>query len=174
VPGPLVKTPRFKPGDPLRADDLNLIVKSIVKRFSGDKGLDVKLVADQIIFSLAGQDPRTPIGRQMQVQSDQGDYLICRTLDAAGNVGTGDVNVLKPWILRRTPFEGLTVNGVSYTYSANGTREANGTETQLITQDYFTGAEITVLELNVIVELTTGIFTKLIDMNDSGRKWCEP
>lgn len=174
MPGPLVKLPSLKLGDELKADDLNLIISAIVQRFSGDKGLDVKLVNGQIILSLAGQEPRTLIGRQMQIQSDQGDYLICRSLDAAGNVGTGDIFVLKPWILRRTPFDGLTVNGTAYVYSSNGERLADGTETQKITQDYFAGAEITAIPLGLVIEIATDVFAQLIDMNDSARAWCEP
>ena len=111
---------------------------------------------------------------QMEIQSDQGDYLICRAIDANGVVTASDINVMKPYLLRRTPFEGNTVNGVAYTYSGNATREADGSETQKITQDYYAGALIYTMKTNITVEVTTGVFVQLIDTNFDSRAWCEP
>ena len=174
--GPPVTLPgTYKPGDPLTAVDLNLIVKAIVRRFGGGPGLDVREIGGQIIFNLVGSQIIQPVGQNMQVQSDQGDYLICRTKDVNDIVGPEDIFVQKPWILRRSPFENLTVNGVSYgAYVSNGERVANGSETQIITQDYFSGAEITIIETDVSMLISPGVFTSVIDTNDSGRKWCEP
>jgi len=166
--------PPFIPGQQLLASDLNRIVDAIIGRISGGKGIDVQKFGGAIVLNLVGGTVKTPPGRVYQVQSDQGDYLLCKKLDASGGVGSDNVYILKPWILRRTPFEGLTVNGVAYTYSANGTREADGSETQKITQDYFSGAEIVVADQDVAVEVETGIWTNAYDTNDSARQWSEP
>jgi len=172
--GPPIDIPPFRVGQRLEAQHLNQIVDALLRRVQGSPGLDVRSYRGQLIFTLVGQDPLIATRIQMQVQSGQGDYLICRTLDANGVVGPADIFVQKPWVLRRTPFENLTVNGVAYTYSANGTREADGTETQKITQDYFLGAEIMVERTNVSMLISPGVFTTLIDTNDSSREWCEP
>jgi len=53
--------------------------------------------------------------------------------------------VLKPYVLQRSPFDGKTVNGVSYVYSDYCTRVATKddvSETQKITPDYIVGEEL--------------------------------
>lgn len=78
---------------------------------------------------------------RFRVVSMEGDYLVCLPL----NVGAVEnVKVAKPWDLRRTPFDGLTVNGISYTYSSEGARTATAgeSEDQVVIPAYFAGAEI--------------------------------
>lgn len=160
----------FIPGQPLLASDLNQIVDMIIQRITSGPGIDVRPFGKAIVISLQTRNGRLPPGRVYEVQSDEGDYLICRKLDANGVAGSIDVKVLKPWILRRSPFENLTVNGVAYTYSANGTREADESETQKITQDYFMGARIVVADQD-IAEEAGGDLIVAYDTNDSGRAW---
>lgn len=67
------------------------------------------------------------------------DYLECEDADA------NTYYVAKPYELRRTSFDTLTVEGVTYTYASASEREAVGgfdVETQFITPAYRVGAEI--------------------------------
>lgn len=165
---------RFRTGAPLLASELNQIVDAVLTRMSGGRGLDMSTFGGSVVGSSPDQFISKRSLKQMQIQSDQGDFLVCRTLDANDVVGPADFNVLKPWTLRRTPFENLTVNGVAYTYSGNGARQADGTEDQVITQDYFLGAVIYIYQINISVEVTSGVFARYIDANVDGRAWCEP
>ncbi len=110
---------------------------------------------------------------QTVLRSVGDDYLVVRSLDVNSVVGTDDIYILKPWTLRRTPFDGQTVNGVTYVYSSNTARVADGSEAQIVTQDYFTGAVIFARPINVSIEVETGIFANMIDSNVDARLWCE-
>lgn len=60
---------------------------------------------------------------KIENDSDFADYLICRTWDGTDR-GDTDFAVMKPHGLRRTPYHGLTVNDVTYTYVGNKSRDA--------------------------------------------------
>lgn len=97
------------------------------------------------------------------------DYLTCEDADS------NTVYVAKPYELRRTPFDGETIGGVTYTYTSASEREATDgvdTETQFITPAYVVGAEIFAIK----VQGNTGVQTAepadilYIEMNQ-GRAW---
>ena len=96
------------------------------------------------------------------------DYLTCSN-------STGTVYILKPYTLRRSPFHGQTVDGVTYTYAAdNATRTANAgavTEIQKITPDYWTGATIETFHMVAPVTLTNGQPCSVVDGNNDARAW---
>lgn len=125
----------------------------------------------------ANFDPDRP-WRLFIISSVEGDYLVVNPVNGDGSTNTKRTRyVLKPWTLRRTPFDGKTVNSVSYTYIDNATRTATGsaTETQLITQDYFAGAQIYARPIQPKVKLTAGAgsgkYTGLLDVNVDARAW---
>lgn len=97
------------------------------------------------------------------------DYLECQ--DAALNT----IYVAKPYELRRTPFDTLTIDGVTYTYVSESERNAVGgfdEEAQFITPSYRDGGEIYAVK----VKGGTGIETAepapidYIEINQ-GRAW---
>jgi len=97
------------------------------------------------------------------------DYLEC--VDAAAVT----VYVAKPFELRSSTFDGLTVDGVTYAYTSVSEREATDgvdTETQFITPNYRVGAEI----FAVKVRGGTGVVTAepadilYVEINQ-GRAW---
>jgi len=107
----------------------------------------------------------------MSIVGVQDDYLVCRTIAADGTLGIDDVLILKPFTLRRTPFDGLTVDGVSYVYVSNTERIADLTDTYLITPNYYVGAEILVTKQNNFVAIETGDSINLVDGNSDSRTW---
>jgi len=107
----------------------------------------------------------------MSIVSVQDDYLVCRTIASDGTIGTEDVLILKPFTLRRTPFDGLTVDGVSYIYVSDTERIADLTDTYLITPNYYVGAEILVTKQNNLVAIETGDSINLVDGNSDSRTW---
>ena len=112
---------------------------------------------------------------RFKVQSINTDYLTCRTYDGT-TTGSTDIYVAMPWDLRRTPFHGATVNGVTYTYSSNIQRSATdgtNTETHVITPPYFANCEIWAFRAvgggTGVTVSSAGLVWQ--DMNVSGRAW---
>lgn len=110
------------------------------------------------------------------IKSLAADYMVCKELDEDGNEIGDTIYVMKPWILRVSPFDGQTVNGVTYDYSSNTERDATfggDEETQVVTQDYYVGAKI-VVGKKKYEEDAGGNATQYYDTNDSGRSWAVP
>ena len=81
------------------------------------------------------------IVKQFKIKSIDGDFLVCNSWDGT-NQGTDDINIAKPYLERRTPFDGETRGSFDYTYSDDVTRESDDsstTEDQTITPDYIVG-----------------------------------
>ncbi len=117
---------------------------------------------------------------QAQINFVFGDYLQVRELTtyADGTDVLGPVNILvaKPWILRRTPFDGVIFNNFLYTYIDQETRDATDqsppgkTERQVITPAYFLNTRIYCAR---IVRGGTGVADSIraLDLNVDARAW---
>lgn len=91
--------------------------------------------------------------------------------------------VWKPWALRKTPFDGLTRDGIGYAYDASGPRLAtrvsdNAEEWQEVTPSYVARDAVTPIAGDVIYAATlrtipkaSGAEEQYIDANLSGRCW---
>ncbi len=85
------------------------------------------------------------------------------------------VAVMKPWILRRTPFDGEEVDGITYTYTSATEREATDdpeadppdAEEQIVTPVYLVRTGERAGELVYAVESLEG----WVDINHAGRCW---
>ncbi len=105
------------------------------------------------------------------------DWLECNVYQfiegGASWTGPSQFVVGLPWLLRQTPFDGQTYNGVSYTYTGIHVRTATAgpdSETQRITPDYVLGD---VIYVGRYIRGGTGISQNLesIDLNLDGRCW---
>lgn len=159
------RIPRFKPGSAtLRASHLNLLVDDANKRRS--------------INAPVQKQPRGKTGGSpvlvLTLVSHENDYLVCEDAD------TNEYIVAKVYELRRTPFDGETIGGITYTYASASEREASDgasppeLETQFITPAYVVGAEIYAIKVqgNTGVETTDSppVPILYIEMNQ-GRAW---
>ncbi len=133
-----------------------------------------------------------------EVVAVYGDYLVCAPADALNDEGVVDVDdlsderiyVAKPWILRKTPFDGMTWNEIEYEYSETGgdfsrtayqDRDTDDevSETQIITPDYMmrdtenelSGEIILAVERTTGVETDDGVAISWEDVNTAGRCW---
>ncbi len=92
--------------------------------------LEAQTWANQTYLANGTQDPVA-----FEFIADFGDYVSATPVDGNDEV----VLIAKPFNLRRTPFDGATIGGVTYDYISNSSREAdNGVdpvETQMITPD---------------------------------------
>lgn len=121
--------------------------------------------------------------QRMRVKTVGDDWLICRTWDGSRE-GAADVKVAKPYKLRRGPFHGLTIAGLTYTYQDPQRRtvtNAAGSETQVIVPTYqapsgtYPGDEIMALwrprgGTGVAADETPVAW---LDLNVDARAWAE-
>jgi len=176
---------RWRPGDPLTAARFNQMIDAMIARFTGENGITVRRVRSRVLIGL-NRFVRKPFRAQkMKVVEEFDDHLSCKRVDAKGNeVSGGLIYVLKPYGLRRTPFDGTSVvPGFTYAYSTMNERVStqtsdSSTENQKITPDYYVGAIIYAIPVdeNFEVPNVTPIqYASLIDSNGHGnaREWCK-
>lgn len=97
--------------------------------------------------------------------NDFPDHVVCVTWDGTTE-GTREYDVLKPWSLRRTPFDGQSRAGIGYTHTSNVRRTASDgsqSETQVIVPNYFATDEL------YAVKTDEG----WVDINVDGRAWAK-
>lgn len=127
-----------------------------------------------ITYTMAG----SPGPMQMSLVSLQTDYVQAHPFVNGSVVVGTTLNVALPYLNRRTPFDGHTVNGVSYTYSANNQRTATSggtTENQKLTQDYYSGLIFYATVITQPVTVTIGgnaTSLYLLDLNTNAHAWC--
>lgn len=118
----------------------------------GRLGFDVLAVDEDTRLVLVM--PQASAVQRFRIVSEADDYLVCHVYNADPDLagsgeGTEVVNVAKPFLLRRTPFDGESIDygdqTVSYSYDSASSRETtsdDGTETHVLTPAYFAGEEI--------------------------------
>ena len=117
-------------------------------------------------------------GRQYRVKSVQDDHLVCREWDGTVE-GAGDVKVAKPFLLRKTPFDTLTRNGITFAYTSStertATEDSSGDiQNQIIVSSYQVDDLIYVIG-NVAGGVDTqdenSVDLTRLDLNVDGRAW---
>lgn len=92
------------------------------------------------------------------------------------NVSGDSVEVARPYLLRVTPFDGTTVNTISYVYNNNEERVATSTispgisQTQVIIPDYVPSQSIIYYTRTNTTNITSVVF---VDLNVDGRAWAK-
>ena len=112
---------------------------------------------------------------QFIIADVHGDWMNCSHYDGA-RAGSLDVRIAKPYILRRTPWDGATREGVEYDYITDQRRNAdfgNRHETQVILPTYIPGD---LLYASGPIAGGTGLPGVLADVlwldgNRDGREW---
>lgn len=106
---------------------------------------------------------------QVRFKSHYGDLLICRSWSGTKE-GASDIYVAKPYLLRRTPFDGTAGrNSVTYVYSDDSTRVATKggvSVTELIMPYYVENDLIYVLPFRGVFGAIT---VSWLDINADGR-----
>ncbi len=129
---------------------------------------------------------RFPLGSgsgigQFQISSVGNDYISAYPYDNITGAGSTAVYIAKPWLLRRTPFDGHSRNGISYSYSIDGlsrTASRSGiSETESITPSYQVGDLIYAAQnptgFPLVISGSPPITITWIDLNADGRSWCK-
>jgi len=116
---------------------------------------------------------------QMQIVSIENDYLTCYPYNGTEALTTQIAYVAKPYLLRRTPFDGETRNEITYTYVTSSERTASKSGeddiTEKLTPSYQVGDVIYVAKnTRYGTSLTVNdVAINLIDANLDGRCWAQ-
>lgn len=172
MPNENIDLPVFARGDRLLAEHLNTIVRAIAARFTAGPGITIAAFQNQVAIGLDESIRQLQALTVMSVASVEQDHLLCNPVDRSGTVGSGSIKVLLPYTLRRTPFEGVEVNGETYSYNSNTERVADDGTVFQITPDYWVGALILVTRQNLVVDISGDAVT-LIDNNNDSRTWAK-
>ena len=166
--GDVIRRPQpFRPGDPMPgAKRLNELADPLTR-----------------LGKTPGQIQRVPeLAPYLQIVQISlnfifGDYLqgveYRRYSNGTEVFGTENIQFSLPWLLRQTPFDGQTYNGVSYVYTGLHVRTATAgsdSETQRITPDYVLGD---ILYIGRLVLGGSGVADGIrsVDLNIDGRCW---
>jgi len=158
------------------------IDKSVPRFRSGMMALPVRqmnAIVDAVnrpVTGVSAPATRQPKGKSggspvliLTLVAHNNDYLECQDADL------NTVYVAKVYELRRTPFDGETISGVTYTYASASERSATDgvdTETHFITPAYVVGNEIYAIKVqgDTGVNDPTPLPIIYIEMNQ-GRAW---
>lgn len=180
----------WTPGTPVTAERLNAATEATAGMLVAGAGIDVHAVGSKIGIAHTRRSamPTKAVVRRFRVKSEQADYVVCRLWypaadSGAGVEGTVDVNIAKPYLLRRTPFDGVAITYpgaqvITYTYTQHYSRSADDTvdtETQVMTPRYFVNEQI--LAVRGIGGSTgvavSGDWLVWEDLNGAGRHWAK-
>ncbi len=180
------KLQRWRRGDAVTADRLNRLQDAVVSVLYAGKGIGVRKSGKNVVLENTAAIPHyDPTPAFFEVNESTGDYIQCHPYDPiSGAASTGTtVDVAKPYMLRKTPFDGETITYedgavIEYTYTTYRQRSAEssgiGTETQIMTPDYYDGEVIRAVRGNTGVTASTTSTGDRIgweDINTCGRFW---
>lgn len=122
-----------------------------------------------------------PVVALFRIESVAADHLVCRRWDDLAGAGAEDVLVAKSYLLRRTPFDGKTRDGITYTYTTDIEREATegaDSETQVVVPLYVAGdviAAASPVSGHFLQPTVAGLPTTVpwLDLNLDGRAWAK-
>ena len=121
---------------------------------------------------------------RFRLKSVYDDYLECRQLNGTTEVGPS-VMVAKPYNLRKAPFHGKTINGITFTYTSAQARtkkrtSPSATENQAIVPAYlvagtnYDGDEIYACKPSGGTGVKIGgVDVVWLDINNAGRAWAK-
>jgi hypothetical protein len=121
-----------------------------------------------------------PIFRQARVKEVFDDYLECVFYNPVTDIEGAAVNVAKPWHLRVSSFDGLTIDlggGITYTYAYTGMYERTRTDqdsnetTEIFQPPYFVDDQILIAKTAPGVLDGGAVPIQWEDLNSAGRGW---
>lgn len=172
---PVRELRRWRKGDTLKGTYLNEGVDAINRIIGGVK--PPQQISAGGRPSASGPGSSTKI-QQFTISGVYSDYLVCNPYDGSVDT-TQTVIIAKPYLLRQTPFDGGSRNGVSYTYTTSVSRSAtdgSAVETQSVTPSYI-GGDIIYAVRNIAGKTATYNaqveIIEWLDINADGRAWAK-
>lgn len=172
LPGP------FSKGQVLTASDLNKIVDAISKRIVGGFGVEVRSANGNITITRLDADRILQVkARVYLVKEVHDNHLVCVLLDPDGDPVGGssatEVVIAKPPELQRQNYDGLTIDGVTYTHVSATERSATDgvdiDEDHVIRPPYV--EDVTKI-VAIVIENGPGVADTIrMDTNNAARAW---
>ena len=168
--GNIVRRPeKWRENEPISASKLEQLRDGLDRLIEGTT--TEQLIGKQRVFRQVFQAQITAIWSDYLDVVEYREYVTGPPF-----VGAQVILIAKPWLLRRTPFDGGMWNGISYTYTSDQTRQATkgpDSEIQHVTPEYVVGDIIYCAGQlyggsSVIV---SGQLLTALDMNVDGRAW---
>lgn len=158
---------KWRSGEPLDHRKLNQVVDQVNALVKGAR-------PPQQVFPSPGDIPPVVMQR-LQIVSIAGDYLICNPFKGASADTTSQIQVAKPFELRRSV---VAWNGLTFTYTDDQNRTAvnasSEEEDQVIVPLYVAG-DIILAANNIVggagVAMPNGMDLGWIDLNLAARAW---
>ena len=146
---------RWGPGEKIDHRKLNEPVDAI-QRIIADVAAPRQIRATS---QPAGSGSGSLSAQWFQIKTIADDYLVCNEWDG-DEASDEDIYVARPYELRKTPFDGETVNGYAFSYNTLATeRTSTGggdSEDQVIVPEYFVGQIILAIELDDTLVTVSG------------------
>ena len=174
--------PIFNKGLKVTAQIMRDFQQSSVAEVIG-AGANVKRMSNQLVVEQQKDGYRNAVDfGTFSIVSEEADYIVCTAWNTVTSLAVGStVNIAKPYLLRRTPFDGVTITfpnaqDIAYTYTENGTRTANdGTSSQseILTPQYTVGELLiafTGMSGGSGVTVSDSMLVWM-DVNTGGRQW---
>jgi hypothetical protein len=168
-----------KVGEPITARGTNAHRMATITRVTTGPGLTFTQIGSSVVISLDTTGIPTQKGAiPYRVMSVGDNHLVCQLWDFETLTADGtDVKIAKPYLLRLSPFDGTTQQGITYAYTDGASRnadDATNDEDQVIVPAYdivddnIIWASVAVTGVKVAGETLT-----LKDDNDDGRAWAK-
>lgn len=196
--------PEFHSGDThFKLSDLKALVRMIPRVITGGKGISVRMFGDRVVIESKAEQAPPSGGSKIalfRVEEEKDDYLVCTRFSPGvePDPEAPSIKVAKPYLLRRTPFHGETIDygrgEIRYTYGpANdpteiGTRlakvmsineeddnmedtDVNTEESQMISPPYYVGEILTAVQGETGVQDDEATAVSWADLNTGARCW---
>ena len=159
---PLTNLRNWNRGDIISADRLQEPIKALNEFFAGvEPSRQINTRGISRIFV-----------QQFKVKSVAGDYITVQPWDGL-LVQEANIRVAKPYLLRRTPFDGKTRDGITWTYTSDSARTGSDGTEQTLSENWLED-DIIYAELNITGGTDLAADGKAIlwlDQNTDGRHW---
>jgi hypothetical protein len=157
---------RWRRGEPVSARKLDKLSDAVLR------GRPVPTGPVQV----PGRSVASPIV-QARLVSVGNDTLQVVTWDGTTE-GADEITVAKPFLLRRTPFDGETWNGVDYTYTSATERsgdDGTNTEDQVVIPPYVADDVVYIVRVFGGTDTVDGASAPVawLDLNVDGRAWAK-
>jgi len=162
----LIVPERWRRGEPVSARKLDKLSEAV------RRGRPSPFTPLQV----PGHSVGSPI-MQARLVSVEDDTLQVVTWDGTSE-GADEITVAKPFLLRRTPFDGETWNGVNYTYTSATARtgdDGTNTEDQVVVPPYVADDLIYIVRVLGGTDTVDGADAPVLwlDLNVDARAWAK-
>lgn len=138
--------PRVSAGQPLTAEYVNRLVDAIEQNLGYGGGTDrvtQRLGGTSFTRPVKADEKYLPRLIRVKVIAVKDDYLECKLYNPGADTDGDEINVAKPWMFRKTPFDGETwefTDGGEYEFDYTNYTDDNGLRREI--QDTTTGDTI--------------------------------